>query len=101
MNTNFKVVGLTRLGIKPESTVLEADALTIWPSEQATAVGTVVCIMHAAHALRLVTRDAFSIIKNKIHSLNHRRHQKISKRSVLMISLYYFLQSTSWSSTMW
>ena len=27
MNTKFKVVGLTRLGIKPESTAQEADAL--------------------------------------------------------------------------
>ena len=33
MNTNFKVIGLTRLGIKPESTAQETDALyhsTIW-----------------------------------------------------------------------
>ena len=28
MNTNFKVIGLTRLEIKPESTAPEADALT-------------------------------------------------------------------------
>ena len=28
MNTNFKVIGLTRLGIKPESTAPEADDLT-------------------------------------------------------------------------
>ena len=28
MNTNFKVIGLTRLGIKPKSTAPEADALT-------------------------------------------------------------------------
>ena len=33
MNTNFKVIGLTRLGIKPKSTTPEADALTIRPSE--------------------------------------------------------------------
>ena len=33
MNTNFKVIGLTQLGIKPESTVPKADALTTWPSE--------------------------------------------------------------------
>ena len=32
-NTNFKVFGLTRLGIKPEHTVPEADALTTRPSE--------------------------------------------------------------------
>ena len=50
MNTNFKVVGLTRLGIKPESTAPEAGALTIRPSELATVADTVVCIMHAAHA---------------------------------------------------
>ena len=33
VNTNFKVIGLTRLGIKPESTAQEADALyhsAIW-----------------------------------------------------------------------
>ena len=33
MNTNFKVIGLTRLGIKPKSTAPEADALTTSPSE--------------------------------------------------------------------
>ena len=33
MNTNFKVTGLTRLGMKPESTAPEADALTTRPSE--------------------------------------------------------------------
>ena len=32
-NTNFKVIGLTRLAIKPKSTALEADALTTRPSE--------------------------------------------------------------------
>ena len=31
MNTNFKDIGLTRLGIKPESTAPEADALTTRP----------------------------------------------------------------------
>ena len=33
MNTNFKVIGLTRLGIKTQSTAPEADALTTGPSE--------------------------------------------------------------------
>ena len=33
MNTKFKVIGFTQLGIKPESTAREADALTIRPSE--------------------------------------------------------------------
>ena len=33
MNTNFKVIGLARLGIKPKSTDPEADALTTRPSE--------------------------------------------------------------------
>ena len=33
MNTNFKVIGLTRLGIKPKSTAPEADALTTGPYE--------------------------------------------------------------------
>ena len=33
MNTNFKVIGLTRLGIKTQSTASEADALTTRPSE--------------------------------------------------------------------
>ena len=33
VNTNFKVIGLTRLGIKTQSTALEADALTTRPSE--------------------------------------------------------------------
>ena len=34
MNTNFKVIGLTQLEIKPKSVALKADALTTtWPSE--------------------------------------------------------------------
>ena len=33
MNTNFKVIGLTRVGIKPKFTVAEADALITQPSE--------------------------------------------------------------------
>ena len=33
MNTNFKVIGLTRLGIESKSTAPEADALTTQPSE--------------------------------------------------------------------
>ena len=33
MNTNFKVIGLIRLGIKPEPTAPKADALTTRPSE--------------------------------------------------------------------
>ena len=33
VNTNFKVIGLTRLGIKPQSTASETDALTTRPSE--------------------------------------------------------------------
>ena len=36
MNTNFKVIGSTRLGIKPKSTAPEADALTTRPSELLT-----------------------------------------------------------------
>ena len=35
MNTNFKVIGLTRFGIKSKSTALEAYALTTsWPLER-------------------------------------------------------------------
>ena len=33
MNTNFKVIGLTRLGIKPKSTAPEAEVLTTGTSE--------------------------------------------------------------------
>ena len=41
MNINFKVIGLTRLGIKPESTAPEADALTTRPSELYFLISTV------------------------------------------------------------
>ena len=33
VNTNFKVISLTRIGMKPESAAPEADALTTWPSK--------------------------------------------------------------------
>ena len=71
MNTSFKVIGLARLGIKPESTAPEADALTTRPSELATHSGTIVglYIMHAAPKSEQVASDAFSIIKNKSHFL--------------------------------
>ena len=36
VNINFKVIGLTRLGIKPKSTAPEADALITRPSELLT-----------------------------------------------------------------
>ena len=34
VNTNFKVIGLTRLRMKPESTAPETDALTTRPSDR-------------------------------------------------------------------
>ena len=34
VNTNFTVIGLIRLGIKPKPTAPEADALTTRPSER-------------------------------------------------------------------
>ena len=33
VNTNFKVIGLTQLKTKPESTAAEADTLTTRPSK--------------------------------------------------------------------
>ena len=33
VNAKFKVIGLTQLGIKAESTATEADVLTTWPCE--------------------------------------------------------------------
>ena len=33
VNINFKMIGLTRLGIKPMSTAPKADSLTTQPSE--------------------------------------------------------------------
>ena len=41
MNTNFKVIGVTRLGIKPKSTAPEADALTTLPEADALTTGSV------------------------------------------------------------
>ena len=38
MNTNFLVIGLTQLGIKPKSTDTEADAVTTRPSEDQSRV---------------------------------------------------------------
>ena len=40
VNINFKVIGLTRLGIKPKSTAVEMDTLTTWPSELLNALKT-------------------------------------------------------------
>ena len=41
MYTNFKVIGLTRLGIKPASLAPETDALTTRPSELFAAGGCI------------------------------------------------------------
>ena len=48
VNTNFKVIGLSRLGIKPESTAPEADALTTRSSEQLYShdLGLQLCILN-------------------------------------------------------
>ena len=61
MNTNFKVIGLTQLGIKPESTAPEADALTTQPSE-------LLCRVYIA--------TTFTILRNREQSITI-FHQKI------------------------
>ena len=43
MNTNFKVIGLTRLGIKLEFTAPEADAFATRPSELLNCEELLVC----------------------------------------------------------
>ena len=70
--TNFKVIGSTRLEIKPESTALEADALTIvqtmlLPFGHRTYSSYSCrydCIHHACRTHVRIS-DAFSIIENK------------------------------------
>ena len=46
MNTNFEVIGLTRLGIKPKSTAPKADALTTRPSELFNGSAVIACVDH-------------------------------------------------------
>ena len=59
MNTNFKIIDLTRLEIKPKSTAPEADALTTRPSEQLSGIarnfkleGGVIFTFFQAHFFR-------------------------------------------------
>ena len=60
MNTSFKVIGLTRLEIKPESTAQQADALTTRPSELLKIFGG---------ACPRTPLESFSLLKLlKIHS---------------------------------
>ena len=54
MNTNFQVIGLTRLRIKPESTAPEADAVTIRPSELLNARRSVLVIRPTVGLLRRI-----------------------------------------------
>ena len=70
MNTNFKVIGLTRLGIKPKFTATEADALTTRPSNlfksakwrRSVYLGVGVCICYYAIQF-LVTEKLLPAIK--------------------------------------
>ena len=55
MNTNFKVIGLTQLGIKPGSTGPEADALTTQPSELLKVV------INVSHTHKKFVRQRLSI----------------------------------------
>ena len=64
MNTNFKVIGLTRLAIRTQSTASEADALTTRPSGSELLIGTcynftinVVQWRYETVANKLVIRD--------------------------------------------
>ena len=58
MNTNFKVIGLTRLGIKPESSAPEADALTTRPFELSALPA---CAERLVENLRISTSEAFNV----------------------------------------
>ena len=64
MNTNFKVIGLTQLGIKTQSTVTEVNALTARPSGSELLIGTcynftinVIQWLYETVANRLVIRE--------------------------------------------
>ena len=55
MNTNFNVIGLTRLKIKPEFRAQEADALTTRPSELQEKMFA--CFCHTLASLQVVGLD--------------------------------------------
>ena len=67
MNTNFKVIGLTRLGIKPKSTDPEADALTTPPSEL------------------YVLNSCVRFFNRKYKMLSHHKDNKNSKTAVVRL----------------
>ena len=59
MNTNFKVIGLTRLGIKIQSIATEAHTPTTRPSGSELLIGTVNVVQwpYETVANRLVIRE--------------------------------------------
>ena len=71
MNTNFKDIGLNRLGIKSESTAPEVDALTTRPSELLITI-TLCCALHG-------------FINVKTIGSNNSGHKKRTKVSVTLL----------------
>ena len=62
MNTNFKVIGLTRLRIKPKSTAHKADPFTTRPSE---------LVYHSSHIQTdAVTNKKTKNLKTAVKTLN-------------------------------
>ena len=73
MNTNFKVIGLTRLRIKPKSTASEADALTTRTSELFILPLTVLVLPlgHLSTQPSVLFINLYNILYVKDHSLEH------------------------------
>ena len=106
MNTNFKVIGSTRLGIEPMSTASEADAITTQPFELISPLGHLAdeILKLKPHLLqlyllnslygcsRLGNRSSFAVIQSvllfalKIHS-NTQLIQKYSLHKFYIIEL--------------
>ena len=91
MNTNFKGIGVNRLGIKLESTALEADVLTTRPSELLefyASKSRLGCYHSAIQALTPRSTELLKFDANNIGLFN--KHNTAARRYVRFIVRYLY-----------
>ena len=95
MNANFKVIGLTRIAVKPESTAHEADVLTTWPSEK---LSLMIC-----GRVRVTSSDFFQVkvrVRQKGRVPSSWSSQPwLALTSYCILGIPANLQSLKWSKT--
>ena len=95
VNTNFKVISLTQLGIKPESTAPKEDALTTQPSELSKHNYLSNISRHKVQLLKAkkvkATKSLFYLQAHHIQNNNRKKQIKFS-----LYQRYYAEECNKW-----